>query len=326
MKAIVWTKYGSSDGLLLKEVKKPSPKDHEILIKVKATTVTAGDCEIRTLKLPLLLGIPMRLYFGLLTPNDRILGQEFSGIVEKAGKDVTTFQNGDHIFGTTGFSFGAYAQYVCLKEKSSGGTIAIMPSNMTFEQAAGIPVGGLEALHFFKKANIKKGARVLINGAGGSIGTIGIQLAKHFGAIVTGVDRGEKFDVMYQAGADDVIDYTKQDFTQGGKTYDVVFDVVGKSDYKKTLACLNQNGRYLLGNPKLSQMLKAGFRSKKGAKQIIHGSAEHHSSDLDYLCRLIEKGKIKSIIGQQFPLEKVAEAHAYVEKGLKKGNLIITVD
>lgn len=324
MKAIVWTKYGSYDGLRLKDVQKPVPKDSEVLINIKAATVTAGDCEIRSLKLAFPLNIVLRLFFGLKQPKDIILGQEFAGEISDLGKDVTKFKVGDRVFGTTGFHFGTYAQFICLPETANDKALVKIPSDISYNQAAGLPVGGLEALHFFRKSQIKKGENVLINGAGGSIGTIAIQLFKNSGAIVTAVDTSQKFDTLHSAGADFVIDYTKDDFTESDKKYDVIFDVVGKSPFKQTLACLNKNGKYMLANPKLSDKIVSKLFTRHAT--VIYGSAAHKSDDLKYLSELADKNIITPIIDKTMPLSDVAKAHEYVELGLKKGNLIITID
>lgn len=326
MKAVVWTAYGPPEVLQLREVPTPVPKDNEVRIRIRATTVTAGDTEMRTLKLPLFLGLPMRLYAGLLRPvRLQILGQELSGEVESIGSQVTRLKPGDRVFAATGFGLGGYAEFICLSEEPEDGVLGRMPSNMSFEQAAAVPFGGLEALHFLRKAKIQNGESVLINGAGGSIGTFGVQLAKYYGARVTAVDSGPKLDMLRSIGADQAIDYEQEDFTKRGANYDVIFDVIGKSPYADSLRSLNRNGRYLLANPRLSVLLRRLLRSPSGNKQVISGTAVRKAADLEFLTGLIEGGQLKTVIDRTYPLEQTAEAHRYVETGQKKGNLIIEV-
>jgi len=329
MKAIVWTKYGPPDVLELKEVEKPTPRDNEVLIRIYAATVTAGDCEVRSLKFPLFLSLPMRIYMGLKKPRRTIIpGQELSGEIESVGKDVKLFRKGDKVFGTTGFGFGAYAEYICLHEESEEmeGVVVIKPANITYGEAAAVPTGGLEALHFLRKGNIRNGQKVLINGAGGSIGTFAVQLAKLFGAEVTGVDSKSKLDMLRSIGADQVIDYTKEDFTKNGETYDIIFDIVGKSPFSRSIRSLKKNGRYLLANPGLSQMIRGLWTRISSSRKVIFGAANQKAEDLLFLGELIEVGKIKSVIDRRYPLEQTAEAHSYVETGNKKGNVVITVE
>jgi NADPH:quinone reductase-like Zn-dependent oxidoreductase len=326
MKAIVWTAYGPPGVLQLREVEKPAPKDNEVLIKIHASTVTAGDCEARSLKFPLGLGIGVRIYVGLRKPSRvTILGQELAGEVEAIGKDVTLFKTGDQVFALTGFGFGGYAEYACLPERPDMGVMATKPANMTFEEAAAVPVGGLEALHFLRQANVQPGNKVLINGAGGSIGTMAVQLAKTYGAQVTAVDSTEKLGMLRSVGADHVVDYTQEDFTRSGETYDVILDVVGKSPYSRSVRSLNENGFYLLANPALSHRVRGAWTSLISSKSVITGAASHSTADLIFLKELIESGKLKTIIDKRYPLEQTAEAHRYVESGQKKGNVIITV-
>jgi NADPH:quinone reductase-like Zn-dependent oxidoreductase len=325
MKAIIWTRYGSPDVLQLKEIAKPTPRDNEVLIKIHAATVTTADCELRSSKVPIGLWLPIRLYLGLTKPRIPILGQELAGEIEAVGKDVTRFKPGDQIFAWTAFRLGAYAEYTCVPEK---GVLAIKPSNMTYEEAAPLCVGGLEAAHLMRRGAIQSGEKVLINGAGGSIGTFAIQLAKHFGAEVTGVDSTEKLDVMHSIGADHVIDYTREKFTQNGETYDVIFDVIGKSSFSGCLRSLKRNGRYLLGNPGLSQGIRARWTSMPDGKKVItwgSRAAGEALDDLNFLKGLIEAGKIKSVIDKRYPLEQTAEAHRYVDTGKKKGSVVIIV-
>ena len=327
MKAIVWTKYGSPDGLQLREVATPIPKDNEVLIKVHAVTVTAADTEFRRLKLPLLFSIPLRLYLGLRKPTRiTILGTEFAGEIVSAGKDVTRYQPGDQVFGYTGLGMGTYAEYMCLSEKPSGmaGVLAKKPANVTYEEAAAVPFGGLEALHSLRKANIQSGQKVLIIGAGGSIGTYAVQLARHYGAEVTAVDKTGKLEMLRSIGADHVIDYTQEDFTKSGQTYDVILDAVGKSSFSGSLRSLKENGTYLNANPGLfSRVLRT---SKRSSKRVIPWTAGYTANNLLALKELIEAGTIKAIIDRSYPLEQIAEAHRYVETGHKKGNVVITLE
>ena len=329
MKAIVWTKYGSPDVLQLKEVEKPAPKEDEVLVKVYAAAVTAGDCEMRSLKFPLFLSLPMRIYVGLIKPTRlNILGMDLAGEIEAAGKVVKRFKEGDQVFGSSGFGMGAYAEYISRPEKPEEmeGLLAIKPANMTYEEAAAVPTGGLEALHFLRKGNIQSGQKVLINGAGGSIGTFAVQLAKYYGAEVTGVDSTGKLDMLRSIGTDQVIDYMQEDFTENGQTYDVIFDVVGKSSFSGSMRSLKQNGRYLLANPGLSQRVRGRWTSMISSKRVIIGAADQKAEDLVFLKELIEAGKIKSVIDRRYPLEQTAEAHRYVDKGHKKGNVVITME
>jgi len=328
MKAIVWTKYGSPDGLQLKEVQKPTPKEDEVLVKVHATTVTAGDSEMRRLKLPLMLSYPMRLYVGLMKPTRMtILGQEFAGEVEEVGKDVKLFKNGDQVFGTTGFGFGAYAEFICLHGDPNymQGALAIKPVNMSYEEAAAVPTASFEALHFLRQADIQRGQKVLIIGAGGSIGTFSVQLAKHFGAEVTGVDSTEKLDMLRSIGVNHVIDYTKEDYTNNGESYDLIIDVVGKSSVARRLKLLKQDGYYFLAYAGLSDIILGMWTSMTSNKKVKIESSSQKQEDLIFIKELIEAGKLKSIIDRRYPLEQTAEAHRYVEKGGKKGNVVIDV-
>src|SRR2546425_11338519 len=288
MKAIVCTKYGPPEVLQLKEVEKAIPKDNEVLIRVHAATVTKGDCELRSLKLPTLWKLFIRIGFGFRTPRRKILGQELSGEIESVGSAVTRFKKVDPVFANTGLHLGAYAEYDCLPEK---GLIATKPANMSYEEAATVPVGGLHSLHFLRKANIQSGQQVLIIGAAGTIGTIAVQLAKYYGAEVTGVDSTEKLGVLRYIDADQVIDYTKEDFTRSGEKYDVIFDTVGKSPYSGSIRSLNENGFYLLGNPGLSQQFRAPWTSRTSGKKVIGGTLSYKTEDLIFLREVIEAGK-----------------------------------
>jgi NADPH:quinone reductase-like Zn-dependent oxidoreductase len=326
MKAIIWTKYGSPDGLQLKEVPKPVPNKDELLIKVHATSVTAGDIEMRKLRLPMMLSFPIRLYAGLLKPKRiKILGQEFAGEVEAVGENVDAYKTGDRIFGTTGFSFGAYAEYICLHAvpNEMQGALACKPENLTYAEAAVVPTAGFEALHFLRRANVTRGQKVLVFGAGGSIGTFSVQLAKQFGAEVTGVDSAGKSDMLKSIGADIVIDYAEEDFTENGVTYDVIIDVVGKKSFSRRLKSLKPNGYYFLAFAGLSHIIIGKLTSLTSNKKVVLGSAKQSKENLLFLKELIETGQLKPVIDRCYPLEQVAEAHRYVETGNKKGNVCI---
>jgi NADPH:quinone reductase-like Zn-dependent oxidoreductase len=327
----MWTAYGPSEVLQLQEIETPTPKDNEVLIRIRATTVTTGDCEQRNLKLPFWLALPMRVYVGLLRPKRiTILGMELAGEIEAIGKAVTRFQVGDDVFAATGFAdMGTYTEYICLPEDPDDGALAKKPTNMTFEEAAPVPVGGLEALHFLRQANIQRGQKVLINGAGGTIGTFAVQLAKYFGADVTGVDSTGKLDMLWSIGVDHVIDYTQEDFTERGETYNVIFDVVGKSSFyarARSVHSLKPYGYYLLANPGLVQMMRALWTSRISNKNVIVGAASRTTKDLFCLKELIEAGKIQSVIDRTYPLEQIPTAHHYVETGHKIGHVVITID
>ena len=322
MKAAVCTRYGPPEVLQLRELRKPTPKDDEVLVRVHAATVTAGDCELRSLKLPLSWQLIARIGFGFRGPRKKILGQELAGEIESVGKAVRLFKKGDQVFAFTGLRLGAWAEYNCLPEN---GWMAIKPANMTYEEAAAVPAGGLHALHCLRKGNIESGQKVLIYGAGGTVGTVAVQLAKSFGAEVTAVDNTRKLDMLRSIGADKVIDYTKADFTKSGETYDVIFDVVGKSSFSGCIRSLKEKGFYLLGNPGLSQLVRRPLTSMRSSKKVMGGTVSYRSEDLIFLKELIEAGKLRSAIDRRYPLEEIAEAHRYVDTGQKKGNVVITV-
>jgi NADPH:quinone reductase-like Zn-dependent oxidoreductase len=327
MKAIVYEKYGPPDVLQLKEVEKPSPKEDEVLIRIHATTVTTGDVNARGfVAVPPGLGLLARLMLGLRKPKRTILGGDLAGEIEAVGKDVRLFKEGDQVFGIDGSGSGAYAEYKCMPEE---GALAIKPANMTYEEAAAIPFGATAALYFLRdKGNIQSGQKVLINGASGSVGTAAVQLAKYFGAEVTGVCSTTNLELVKSLGADKVIDYTQEDFTKSGETYDVIFDTVRKSSFSRCKSSLKQNGFYLAIAGGLDALIQMLWTSVIGSRKVIFGggSACERKEYLIFLKELIEAGKIKSVIDRRYPLEQTADAHRYVDKGHKKGNVVITVE
>jgi NADPH:quinone reductase-like Zn-dependent oxidoreductase len=328
MKAIIWTKYGPPDVLQLQEVPDPAPKDNEVLIKIHAATASTADTEFRRLKLPLFFAFFLRLYLGFLKPaRIRILGTEFAGEIVSVGKEVTRYKPSDQVFGYTGLGMGTYAEYLCLPEKPSAlaSVMGKRPANITYEEAAALPFGGLEALHSLRQANIQRGQKVLIVGAGGSIGTYSVQLARHYGAEVTGVDKPGKLEMLRSLGADHVIDYTREDFTKNGQTYDVILDTISKSPFSRSLRSLNENGTYLNANPGLFGGLRMRWMSKYSSKRVIAWSAGYTVDNLLALKELVEAGVIKPVIDRRYPLEQTAEAHRYVDAGHKKGNVVIIV-
>lgn len=331
MKAIVCTKYGPPEVLELKEVDKPAPKDDEVLIRVHATSVNFGDLLARNFKeispgnfsMPLLFWFFAKMYFGFTKPKITILGNEFAGEIEAAGKDVNLFKKGDQVFGYLGQKMGAHAEYLCMPED---GMVAIKPANMTYEEASAVPYGGIMALSLLRKVNIKRGQKVLINGASGGIGSLALQLAKNYGAEVTGVCSSPRLELIRSLGADKVIDYTMEDFTKNGERYDLIFDILGRSSFSRCKGSLTPNGRYLLASFKMRQIFQMLWTSIIGSKKVICALASEKPEDLDFLKELVEAGKIKTVIDRCYPLEQTAEAHRYVEKGLKKGHVVITLD
>ncbi|MFC2014857.1 NAD(P)-dependent alcohol dehydrogenase, partial [Chloroflexota bacterium] len=307
MKAVICPKYGPPEVLQLKEVDKPIPKDNEVLIKIHATTCHIGDVRIRSLDIPFWQIIPFRLYLGLLKPKRPILGMELAGEIESAGKDVQRFKVGDQVFACTGFVFGGYAQYKCLAEDSKqikNGMVAIKPSNMTYEEAAaGVTTGGITALMALRKCNIRNGQKVLVYGASGSVGTFAVQLAKYFGTEVTGVCSTSNLEMVKSLGADNVIDYTREELSKYGSDYAIVLDAVDKLPASRGKKLLADKGIYL----------------KAGAEDTVS------INDFDFLRDLVEDGKLRTIIDRTYPLEQIVEAHRYVSKGHKKGHVVITV-
>jgi NADPH:quinone reductase-like Zn-dependent oxidoreductase len=340
MKAIVYTEFGPPDVLQLKEVEKPTPKDNEILIRIYATSVTYGDVMVRNMRkiTPRKFNMPLPLLpfnwmiFGFRKPKKTVLGAEFAGEIESVGKDVKLFKEGDQVFGYRGMSMGAYAEYLCMPED---GCVAIKPANMTFEEAAVVPYGAIMAFGLLRQVNIQPGQKVLVNGASGGIGSAAVQLAKsHFGAEVTGVCSTPRLELVKSLGADKVIDYTKEDFTKSGESYDLIFAILGKKlSFSHCKSSLSQNGCYLLasfGMRQLGQMLWTniigGLPGRQTGKKVKCAFSSDTKEDLISVKELIEAGKIKAVIDRRYPLEQTAEAHSYVENGLKKGHIVITVE
>lgn len=327
MKAIIWTKYGSPEGLQLREVATPTPAAHEVLIKIHAATVSTPDAELRRLKLPFAFALPIRLYLGLLKPiRLTILGTEFAGEVVATGSAVTRYAPGDRVYGYTGLAMGTYAEYLCLAEKPSAlaSVMGKMPAHLSYAEAAAVPFGGLEALHAINKARIQPGQRVLILGAGGSIGTYAVQLAKSQGAEVTGVDKPDKLEMMRSIGAAHVIDYTREDFAKNGQKYDVILDTIGASPFAKSLRSLSEHGTYLNASPGLFGKIRMRQMSNR-SKRILPWTAGYTVANLLALNTLLEAGTIKPVIDRRYTPEQIVEAHRYVESGHKKGNVILTV-
>ena len=322
MKAIVCTKYGPPEVLKLMEVERPNPKDNEVLIRIYATTVTVGDSRIRRFRVPPSFWIPARIALGLKKPKKSILGSVFAGEIELVGKEVKLFKKGDKVFASAGHNFGAYAEYICVPEN---GCLVLKPTILNYEEAAAIPWGGLTALYFLKKANIQGGQKVLIYGASGSVGTSAVQIARYFGAEVTGVCSTSNLDLVKSLGAIKVIDYTQEDFGKHSENYDIIFDTVGKSSISDCLKSLKEEGIYLhsVVTPALS--IRMRITSIMTGKVLLGGTFTPKAEDLIYLKELVEKGELKPVIDRRYPLEQIVEAHKYVDIGHKKGDVVIIV-
>jgi NADPH:quinone reductase-like Zn-dependent oxidoreductase len=326
MKAIVATKYGPPEVLQIKEIEKPVPGDNELLVKVYATTVSAADFRVRSFTVPISFWLPARFALGLTKPRNSVLGMDFAGVVEVVGKNVTKYKVGDSVFGLMGHQFGCYAQYLCLSEDWKLVGIASKPSNLNFEEAAAIPFGGLTALYFLRAANIQKGQKVLITGASGSVGTFAVQIAKYYGAEVTAVCSTDKMELVKSLGADKIIDYTKEDYTKSSELYDVIFEVAGKTPFKDCIKSLTKTGTLLHAVAVPAVTIQMKWESITTGRKMVGGGPDNNSEDLIFLRKLIESGKLKPIIDRIFPMEQIVEAHRYVEKGHKKGNVVITVE
>ncbi len=324
MRAIVYTQYGSPDVLQLRgDVERPTPAGDELLIRVRAAEVTKSDCEMRSFKFPVSwFWLPLRLAMGVRKPKRPILGGYFAGEVVETGAAVTRFQPGDRVYGAAQLRLGAYGEYISLPASYS---IVLMPDNLSFEEAAAVPLGGLNALHFMREARIHDGDKVLINGAGGSIGTFGVQIAKAMGAEVTAVDSGIKEDMLRKIGADHFVDYTREDFTDRGDTYDVIFNMVATSPYSSCIRTLNPKGRYLTANPRLSVMLRCMITSSFSDRRAVFSFARETQEELLALKSMIEEGKITPAIDRVYPLEQAAEAHRRVETEQRLGIVVLAV-
>ncbi|MGG2065410.1 NAD(P)-dependent alcohol dehydrogenase [Bacillus sp. S14(2024)] len=323
MKVIVYTKYGPPEVLQLKEVEKPIPKENEILVKVKATTVTVADIRSRSFTVPLAFWLPARIALGFRQPKKEILGMELAGEVESVGKGVKTFKEGDQVFAASLAGFGAYAEYKCLPED---GPVSIKPSNITFAEAAAIPIGARTALYFLRKANIQSCQRVLVYGASGSVGSYAVQLAKHFGANVTGVCSTTNLELVKSLGADQVIDYTTEDFSRTDEKYDVIFEAVNKSSFSACMKVLKKDGTYINVTEPLPSLQMLWTKLTSSKKLLLSRNPPETAEALHFLKELVEMGKLKVVIDRYYEFEEIVEAHRYVEKGHKKGNVIINVE
>ncbi|HLA69222.1 MAG TPA: NAD(P)-dependent alcohol dehydrogenase [Bacteroidota bacterium] len=322
MKAILYQRYGPPDVLELKEVEKPAPKENEVLIKIHATTVTSGDWRARSLEVPAGFKFLSRLFFGLRKPKRQILGTELAGKIEEIGKSVRGFEVGDRVFAYPGASMGCYAEYKCMPED---GPLARIPPNLSYDEAAALSFGGATALDFFRRGKLQSGERVLINGASGGVGTAAVQLAKHFGAEVTAVCSGANAELVRSLGAAHAIDYTKEDFTKNGKTYDVIVDTVGTAPFSRSRNSLKEGGRLLLVLGNLSDLLQVPWISMTSNKKVIAGPASERPDDLRLLAELAQAGKFRAVIDRRYRLEQIVEAHRYIDTGRKRGNVVITL-
>lgn len=323
MKTLVCTKYGSPDVVKIREAEKPVPKDNEVLIRIKAATITAGDDRLRGGKIPPLVWLPMRLVMGLTRLRQPVLGITLAGEIEAVGKGVTKFRVGDEVFGSAGDAMGTHAEYICLPED---GILTLKPAELSFEEAVAITFGGLSALHFLKKGGIKAGQKVLIYGASGAVGCAAVQLARHFGAEVTGVCSTANLELVKSLGASRVIDYKKEDFSRMGERYDIIFDTVGKSPFSRTLKCLEPDGFYLRAvHLQLGPLLQGAWAGLTTNKRVIGGVAAESTESLNLLKELVEAGSYRAIIDKIYPMEEAVQAHRHVDGGHKRGSVVITM-
>lgn len=323
MKAVVYERYGPPEVLQLKEVEKPAPKDNEVLIKTHAVTVTSGDWRVRSLSVPAGFGFIMRLVFGISKPKQPILGSELAGVIESVGKDVRKFKVGDQVLAFSDASMGCHAEYKCMPQD---GAVVLKPPSLSYDEAAALSFGGTTALDFLRRGKLQSGERILVNGASGGVGTAAVQLAKHFGADVTGVCSTANMELVRSLGASHVIDYTKEDFTQNGETYDVIVDTVGTAPFSRSKDSLKAGGRLLMVLAGLPDMLQIPWVSMTSSKKVIAGPAAVRAEDLRFLAGLAQAGEFKPVIDRRYPFEQIAEAHRYVDTGRKKGNVIITLE
>ena len=325
MRAVVCTGYGPPEVLELRDLPKPVPKDDEVLVRVRATTVGAADCELRRFDFAPWIWLPIRLAFGIRRPRQPVLGQELAGDVEAVGSAVTSLKPGDRVFAVTGIGLGAHAESVCLRERPKTGAITTMPATLGYEEAAAIPYGGGEALGFLRKANLRAGQRLLVNGAGGSFGTFAVQLAKDLGAHVTAVDSAPKLEMLRRLGADRVIDYAREDVAAGGDTYDVIFDIVRGTASAPLVRMLTAGGCLLMANPGFLQIVHARWAARGTGKRVSIAGSGTTTEDLVHLRTLVEAGRLHPVIDRRFTLEQMVEAHRYAESGQKQGNVVVVV-
>ena len=323
MKAIVYERYGPPEVLELMEVAKPTPKHNEVLIKTYATTVTSADWRVRSLEVPLGFRLIVRLVFGILKPKQPILGSELAGVIESIGKDVAKFKVGDQVFAFSDASMGCHAEYKCMPQD---GAVVLKPPSLSYDEAAALSFGGTTALDFLRRGKLQSGEKVLVNGASGGVGTAAVQLAKYFGADVTGVCSTANMELVRSLGARHVIDYTKEDFTQNGETYDVIMDTVGTAPFSRSKDSLKARGRLLMVLAGLPDMLRIPWVSVTSSKKVIAGPVAVRAEDLRFLAGLAEAGEFRPVIDRRYPFEQIAQAHSYVDTGRKKGNVIITLE